>query len=93
MVLFALSQLITMVEINNRFFADAIVIQRDAQRIPERHLRPRPPLMMIAIFSRIVTDEQHIKRKLYTYFCLAFAFYILEILAVHSFVYQSLGIL
>lgn len=93
MVLFALSQLITMVEINNRFFADSIVINETLKEFLKGISVLALPLMMIAVFSRIVTDEQHIKRKLYTYFCLAFAFYILEILAVHAFVYQSLGIL
>lgn len=91
MLLLALSQFLTLSKVLRLFMENVPQPGAATTQFLKAVSSLSLPLMMVAVFSCIIVDDRHIKRRLYFYFCLAFAFYILEIAGVHAYIYKTLA--
>ncbi len=89
MALFAVSQLLTLAKIGGFFFEDFLKFDGALAGFLKGISAISLPLMMVSVFSCIITDERRIRRRLRLYFFCAFAFYILEIVAAHAYIYRA----
>lgn len=89
MALFAVSQLLTLAKIGGFFFEGFFEFDETLAGFLKGISAISLPLIMVSVFSSIITDERHIRRRLHLYFFFAFAFYILEIVATHAYIYQT----